>query len=45
MYFDNLTLTAIGIFVVGLLCTVRFCIFGLCGGPHNPDQYDDPSQS
>lgn len=43
MYVDNLTLTAIGIFVIGLLLTVRFCIFGLCGGPQNPDRHNDPS--
>jgi hypothetical protein len=44
MYIDNLTLTAIGFFVVGLLATVRFCIFDLCGGPHNPDRYKDTSR-
>lgn len=41
MYFDNLTFTAIGFFIVALLLTVRFCIFGLCGGPRKPDHYDD----
>ena len=44
MYFDSLTFTAIGFFIIGLLCTVRFCFFCECGGPHNPDRYDDPSQ-
>lgn len=44
MFIDNLTLTAIGFFVVGLLCTVRFCIFDLCGGPHKSGRYDDPSE-
>ena len=41
MYFDSLTLTAIVIFIVGFLCVVRFCIFGLCGGPLQEDQLDD----
>jgi len=38
MYFDSLTFTGIGFFVAAILLVVRFCIFGLCGGP---DQHDD----
>ena len=41
MYFDSLTFTGIGFFVAALLLVVRFCIFGLCGGPDQPDQHDD----
>lgn len=43
MYFDNLTLTAMIIFFVGLLFVVRFCICGLCGGPHPDERYKDPA--
>ncbi len=41
MYFDSLTFTGIGFFVAALVLTVRFCVFGLCGGPYQPDQHDD----
>lgn len=41
MYLDSLTLTAIGIFIIALLLIVRFCIFGLCGGPRKPQGFDD----
>ena len=42
MYFDSLTFTGIGFFVAALVLIVRFCIFGLCGGPYKSDQYDGP---
>jgi hypothetical protein len=43
MYFDNLTLTALIFFVIGLLCVVRFCICGLCGGPRPDERLDGPA--
>ena len=33
MYFDNLTITALVIFVFEFGLVLRFCVFGLCGGP------------
>jgi len=45
MYFDSLTFTGIGFFVAALLLVVRFCIFGLCGGPDQPDQPDQHDDS
>ncbi len=41
MYFDSLTFAGIGFFVAALLLVVRFCIFGLCGGPDQSDQHDN----
>ena len=43
MYFDNLTLTALIFFVIGLLGVVRFCICGLCGGPHPDERINGPA--
>ncbi|MGB5472356.1 MAG: hypothetical protein WBQ78_02630 [Gammaproteobacteria bacterium] len=33
MYFDNLTITALVIFIFEFGLVVRFCVFGSCGGP------------
>jgi hypothetical protein len=38
MYVDNLTLTALVIFVFEFLLFVRFCMFGQCGGPLRDDE-------
>lgn len=33
MYFDSLTVTALVIFFFEFGLVLRFCVFGLCGGP------------
>jgi len=33
MYFDSLTIAALVIVVLQLGLIMRFCVFGLCGGP------------
>jgi len=33
MYFDSLTITALVISVFEFGLVLRFCVFGLCGGP------------
>jgi hypothetical protein len=37
MYIDSLTITALVIFLVSLVLVIRFCVFGLCGGPCHSD--------
>jgi hypothetical protein len=38
MYFDSLTITALVIFVFEFGLVLRFCVFGLCGGPLREDE-------
>jgi hypothetical protein len=38
MYVDNLTITALVIFVLEFVLFVRFCMFGQCGGPLRDDE-------
>ena len=40
MYFDNLTITALVIFVFEFGLVLRFCVFGLCGGPLRDEETD-----
>jgi hypothetical protein len=38
VYFDSLTITALVIFVFEFGLVLRFCVFGLCGGPLREDE-------
>ncbi len=40
MYLDSLTITALVIVILQIGLVVRFCVFGLCGGPLCKDETD-----
>jgi len=42
MYFDRLTITALVIFIFEFSLVLRFCVFGLCGGPQRKAENDLP---
>lgn len=42
MYFDRLTVTALVIFIFEFGLVLRFCVFGLCGGPLREAGTDQP---
>ena len=44
MFFDNLTITGLVIFIAAVALVVRFCVFALCGGTDSSKQ-DDGTES
>ena len=44
MYFDRLTITALVIFIFEFGLVLRFCVFGLCGGPLRNDEAGEPDK-
>lgn len=45
MYIDSLTVTALVIFAFEFGLVLRFCVFGLCGGPLQAPEDDAGDES